>query len=67
MNIFGLNNKEDEKPKTAYCVKCRVIKEARDTTLEEKTGSKGTRLFQIGYCVSCGTKMAKILSRPKTE
>jgi len=46
----------------AYCVKCREKKEMADP---KEVEMKGGRRAMSGICVSCGTKMFKILGNKK--
>lgn len=54
---------------TGYCVKCREkdreMKEAKEVAMKGKGGVE--RKAMTGTCAVCGTKMFKILGKPKTE
>lgn len=49
----------------AYCVKCREKKEMCDVERVVKKGSRGERLFAMGKCPVCGTKMSRVLPNEK--
>ncbi|OGF61605.1 hypothetical protein A2662_04285 [Candidatus Giovannonibacteria bacterium RIFCSPHIGHO2_01_FULL_45_33] len=54
---------------TGYCVKCREkdreMKGATEVAMKGKGGVE--RKAMTGTCAVCGTKMFKILGKPKTE
>jgi hypothetical protein len=49
---------------TAYCVKC---KEKRDMVDPVEVDMKGGRKAMQGKCPVCGTKMFRIMGKPKTD
>lgn len=47
-----------------YCVKCKTKKEMKDAKEVEFKGKGGIkRMALTGTCVTCGTKMYKILGK----
>jgi RNase P subunit RPR2 len=49
---------------TGYCMKCRAIKEMQAPT---ETRMQNGKMAATGMCITCGSKMFKILPSAKTE
>jgi hypothetical protein len=49
---------------TGYCMKCRAIKEMQAPT---ETRMQNGKMAATGSCITCGSKMFKILPSAKSE